>query len=160
MKKLFIDMDICEKCPQCVVECDYYYHPDNVGIIYLRELISFALYCRRCEEAPCINSCPRDALFKEEEKMVKRSTYLCISCYSCVNACPFGTIYHETTPYLTSRCDYCVDRSNGRKPVCVDSCPYGALDWKEGEEDEEKELFSLGERLLVHIKKWRKDLVK
>ncbi|MCD6521245.1 4Fe-4S binding protein [Candidatus Calescamantes bacterium] len=158
MKKLFIDMDICEECPECVVKCDYYYHPSNNGILHLRELISFALYCRRCEEAPCINSCPRDALYKDDEKMVRRNTYLCISCYSCMSACPFGTIYRETTPYLTYNCDYCIDRSDGNPPVCVSSCPHNALQWKEGEENEKEEIFQLGERVLVHIRRWKKDL--
>ncbi|NOZ64765.1 MAG: ferredoxin [Caldiserica bacterium] len=158
MKKLFIDMDICEKCPKCVVECDYYYHPGNIGIIDLRELVSFALYCRRCKEAPCVNSCPRDALAKIDDEMVRRNSYLCIACYTCMAACPFGTIFRETTPYLTSRCDFCIDRSNGEKPVCVETCTYGALDWREGEEEEEKEIFQIGERLLVHIKKWKRDI--
>ena len=72
-------------------------------------------------------------------------------------ACPFGTIHAEVIPYLTSICDYCVDRANGRKPVCVTSCPFGALDYKEGVEEPEKNIFQVGENLLVHVTGWRKD---
>ena len=100
MKKLFVDLDICAVCPECVVDCDYLYHPGNNGITHLREKAHFALICRHCEQAPCVNSCPQEALKRGEDKVVVRSNMLCIGCNSCLAACPFGTIYPEIIPFL------------------------------------------------------------
>ena len=165
MKSLFIDLDICASCPKCVVDCDYFYHPDNNGITHLREKAHFALICRHCEQAPCVNSCPQEALQRNEDKVVVRSNMLCVGCNSCVAACPFGTIYHDIIPFIAFSCDLCVDRCNdrpvcrptGREPVCVKTCPYGALKYGNFEEDIEKRIYQLKDRLSVHITAWRKD---
>jgi len=40
---------------------------NTVGLKTLRELAVFQFTCRRCEEAPCINVCPAEALEKDME---------------------------------------------------------------------------------------------
>ena len=66
-KKLYIDLEKCRECETCEVKCSYFYHPYNNGIIYLREIGEFATTCRKCEKAPCVASCPHDALEKQED---------------------------------------------------------------------------------------------
>ena len=46
----------------------YYYPSLNInGLKTIRELAAFRFTCRKCEDAPCINVCPADALEKDEE---------------------------------------------------------------------------------------------
>ena len=156
-KRLFVDLDICSKCPECVIDCSYFYHSGNRGIDSIREVASFALVCRQCEEAPCVTSCPQEALEKENDGALKRSNLLCIGCNSCTLACPFGTIYPEVIPYLVSKCDFCIDRADGKKPVCLPSCPYGALKYGVFRKAEKENKYLVGENLLVHLTTpWKK----
>jgi Fe-S-cluster-containing hydrogenase component 2 len=151
-KKLFIDLDICnsEQCEKCVIECSYFYHPVNTGIISLIELATYALICRQCEEPHCVNSCPKDALEKQQDGMLLRHTVRCVSCRTCSHACPYGTIYPEIVPHLANICDYCEGREDY---TCVPTCPYGALSVSD-KAPEGENVFELGNRLVVHSTHW------
>jgi len=128
---LLIDLDKCTECGrirECAIECSYPFHPSNTGITAVREAAAFAGVCRRCEEGTCIDACPRDALERDEQGVVHRHNLRCISCGSCVLACPFGTIQLETIPYALSLCDVCEGRlAPGELPVCIGTCPENAL---------------------------------
>ncbi len=151
-RRLLIDLDICssDKCGGCVVECSYFFHPYNNGIISLIELATYALVCRRCLEPHCVNVCPKDAIEKREDGVLVRHTMRCVSCRSCSHACPYGTIYPEILPGMADICDYCRGRG---EYTCVPTCPYGALSVVEGEIEGEN-VFGLGERLVVHSTHW------
>ena len=156
MKRLFIDLDVCNKCPECVVSCSYFYHPQNNGIASIREYATFATVCRQCDAAPCVKSCYHDALEKQEDGILKRYSMRCSSCKSCTIACPFGTIFPEFIPYLASCCDYCIGQS--KAPECIKTCPYHAIELKEAKEDPKQNIFFVGENLAVKSIKWnRKD---
>ena len=158
MKRLFIDLDICSKCPDCVVACSYFYHPQNNGITSLREYATFATVCRQCDEAPCVKSCYHDALEKQPDGLLKRYSMRCTSCKSCTIACPFGTIFPEFIPYLASRCDYFIGQD--KIPECIKTCPYHAIELKEIKEDPKQNIFFVGDNLAVKSIKWnRKDLL-
>jgi len=81
---------------------------------------------------------------------------LCTSCKSCSIACPFGVIMPEFIPYLDSKCDLCIGKTE-ELPLCVKSCPYQAVEVKEVEEDLEKNIFFIGKSLAVHSRRWLKD---
>ena len=161
-KRLFVDLDVCASgaCKQCVIKCSYFYHPDNVGIISIAELAAYALVCRKCEEPHCVNSCPVEALEqqKEKDKILVRHNMRCISCRSCSHACPYGTIYPETVPQLIHNCDFCLDRRDEmEEPVCIKSCPYGALTLKVGEAKPDENTFLVGDNLIVHSTHWDRE---
>jgi Fe-S-cluster-containing hydrogenase component 2 len=159
MKRLFIDLDICNNCQSCLVSCDYFYHPQNNGIAGLREYATFATICRHCEEAPCLKSCYRQALGRSSEGHIRRYKMRCTSCKSCTVACPFGIIFQDFIPYLDAKCDYCLG-GGAKLPKCVTSCPQKAIEVKEIEQDLEKNIFFVGEHLAVHSRKWsREDIV-
>jgi len=158
MKRLFVDLDICNKCEVCKITCDYFYHPQNNGITSLREYATFATICRHCEEAPCVNSCYHNALERSQEGHLKRYKMRCTSCKSCSIACPFGIIFQDFIPYLDSKCDYCIAAAK-ENPKCAASCPEKAIEVKEVQEDLEKDIYLIGEHLAVHSRKWsREDL--
>lgn len=156
-KRLFIDLEICSKCQECKVACDYFYHPQNNGITNLREYATFSLICRHCEEAPCVNACYYEALEKQPDGILKRYKMRCTSCKSCSLACPFGVIMPDFIPYLDSSCDYCIGLTKGRLPQCITSCPEKAIQIKEIEEKPEENIFFVGDNLAVRSRKWFKE---
>jgi len=138
VKKLVVDFEICRKCKDCVIKCSFPFHPVNDGSLTLREIIAWQVVCRRCNQPACVPSCHTEALKKREDGLIERSNTLCISCKSCTIGCPFGTIFPELVPYLTTGCDYCQNRlAEDEKPLCVQSCPPGAIEYREVTEKEE-----------------------
>lgn len=157
--KLFVDLDTCSsKCPACTVSCSYFYHPGNTGFFSLEEILTYILVCRKCEEPHCVNACPQNALEKQDNNILKRYLMRCIGCKSCVHACPYGTIYPEHVPYVSARCDLCVDRCDQKgEPLCVATCPYHALEVKDIAPDEAQHLYAVAENLVVHSTHWMRE---
>jgi len=162
MKRLYIDLEQCAKCEDCEMRCSYALHPRNVGIVRLRELAAFALVCRRCEDAPCVNACPWEALERRADKILTRHGMRCTSCKSCAAACPFGTIYPETIPLLFRQCDFCLRRlASDEVPVCVGSCPHGGVRFGEFTEDKEKHTYAISDNLVVYSDThWSREIEK
>lgn len=164
-KRLFIDLDICAsgECEKCVIECSYWHHtqePGNNGILSVAELATYAIICRKCEEPHCVNSCPVDALEqqKEKDKLLIRHNMLCVSCKTCSHACPYGTIYPENVPLLIHNCDFCLDRrKNKNEPLCIKTCPYGALKIVDADKELEEDTFLVGDNLVVHSTHWEQE---
>jgi len=123
----------------------------------LLEKVRFALICRKCETAPCIAACPNDALEKvatdgDDAGVLKRANMLCSGCGSCAIACPFGTIYTDLVPFVSSVCDVCKGRlKEGEKPLCVQSCEDGSIDYKQVDVDREEELIEVFEDIVVRV---------
>lgn len=155
MKRLVVDLDKCRECKECLAKCSYYYHKDNKGVHSLIEYLTFSLICRQCEEAPCIESCYHEALYKLDDGRVKRSNFKCTSCNSCRLACPFGTILPDMLDYISSNCDACVEKDD---VACISSCPYGAIEKRDIEEENEEEgIFFIGDKFAVKTTKWFKE---
>jgi len=159
-ERLFINLDVCAsgQCKECVLECSYYYHPTNNGIISVAELATYALVCRKCENPHCVASCPVDALEQQKDKgkFLMRHNMRCISCKSCSNACPYGVIYPENVPLLIHNCDFCLDRRKDKnEPLCIKSCPYGALSLKAGNAELDENTFLVGDNIIVRSTHWQ-----
>jgi len=163
--RLYIDLDRCATaaCEGCDIKCSYYHHqqkPVNNGIVSVTELATYALVCRRCEEPHCVNSCPHDALEQQKEKgkLLIRHPMRCVSCKTCSHACPYGTIYPEHVPLLIHNCDYCLNRRDQKsEPLCIASCPHGALKLRAASEPLEENTFLVGDHLMVHSTHWQKE---
>ena len=140
--------------------CSYIQHPANSGITTLREFAHFAVVCRRCDDAPCIVSCPWKALELQPENMLKRYMMRCTSCKNCSRACPFGVIYPETIPSVIAKCDFCLGRlKEGEAPICLESCSHGGIQYGEFEEKQEAGVFKASEYLLIKTSyKWERSL--
>ncbi|UCD49334.1 MAG: 4Fe-4S dicluster domain-containing protein [Phycisphaerales bacterium] len=135
--KLIVDLAKADLQAALHIQCSYKHHPGNQGFDALLEMTRFALICRRCESAPCVKACPRGALEKvpsdtHDAGVLKRANMLCTGCGTCAIACPFGTIYTDLIPFPSSVCDVCRDRlAPGEKPLCVQTCADGCLDYAE-----------------------------
>lgn len=101
------------------------------------------IICRQCKAPSCVDTCPAEAMVRDDEGVVRRRMFRCIGCGSCARACPFGVIPDQlagTPPSVRSvertsggrvaKCDLCSDRTAGDPqalPRCVAGCPSGAL---------------------------------
>ena len=157
--RLFVDLDKCNECKECRASCDYFYHPQNSGVASLREYVTFATICRRCDEAPCVNSCYHNALERQPDGYLKRYKLRCTSCKSCSVACPFGVILPDLIPYFDSKCDFCIG-AQGKMPKCIASCPEKAVEFREVEESLEQDIYFVGEHLAVHTRRWSREDVQ
>lgn len=153
-KKILIDLIKCRECETCTADCVYTFHPENKGIIALKELAAFAVSCRKCKDAPCINVCPADALEKNDDNMVVRAVNLCVACKSCVTICPFGTLLNDFFESKKSICDYCDLNGKDQELLCVKTCPVDALEVTERDESPEEHLYQINEKVLVRDYKW------
>ena len=159
-KRLFIDLEELRK-NEIPVKCSYLYHPDNNGVLTLRELATYAVICRQCELANCIEACPKEALEKQENGVLKRYNLRCIGCKSCSIACPFGTILPELLPFYTAGCDFCLGRTpEVDVPDCVKSSPGNAIEYREVEEDPKNGIYFVGEHLAVRAANFKAKLAE
>ncbi len=157
-KRILIDLMKCRECEQCLAECAYPHHPYNKGVNALLEMAVFQFTCRRCEEAPCIDICPAEALERDTQGVVERATNLCIACKSCVAVCPFGTLMNQFFEVRKSICDYCRFDESAEVLRCMETCPKGALSFTDADPDAESFLFELNERVMVKDYAW--DIIK
>ncbi len=157
-KRLFIDLEVCSSCPECVTSCDYFYHPGNNGAISVRERAALSIVCRRCENPLCVSACTRDALEKSDSGALRRHNMLCVGCKSCSLACPFGTLLPEIIPYAVSVCDYCLGSlPDDNVPLCLETCPLGAIRFVAVREDVSNNRYAVDEHLVVHALPWKKE---
>ncbi|MGL5409629.1 MAG: DMSO/selenate family reductase complex B subunit, partial [Shewanella sp.] len=95
----------------------------------------FAYYmsigCNHCSKPVCVQACPTGAMHKRrEDGLVHVAQELCIGCESCARACPYDAPQIDRERKVMTKCDGCFERiAQGRKPVCVESCPLRALDF-------------------------------
>ncbi|MCK5241709.1 4Fe-4S binding protein [bacterium] len=160
-KRIVIDLYKCDQCKQCDVKCDYWYRPhaSDHGILALREMVTYLVVCRRCENPNCVAACRFEALERQPEGHMQRYNLRCVSCKSCVQACPFGTIYPDTVPYYTAKCNLCVSRIGQEYPICIVNCKNNAIEYKEVRDSESEGLVIISEYLAVRAPQWVKESV-
>jgi formate dehydrogenase iron-sulfur subunit len=86
--------------------------------------------CMHCLHPGCVSACTVGALRKTALGPVVYDSAKCIGCRYCQYACPFGvpTYQWDNVLGLIRKCEMCYSRvTEGEKPVCVASCPNGAL---------------------------------
>jgi Fe-S-cluster-containing hydrogenase component 2 len=160
-KHLFIDSTKCDECAECTIKCSYFYQPhvSDHGVIALRELIAYALICRRCENPSCVAACRFEALEFGPDKILKRYNMRCVSCKCCSQACPFGTIYPEVIPFYAVQCDYCMSKLAGGNTSCLSGCAKQAIEYKEVEESPKDGIYKVNDNLYAKAPRFIKENV-
>ena len=128
-KKLTVIPEQCSGCRICELVCALKHFEVNnpkksairVMVTYPHPVLRMPIVCSQCKEPPCEKVCPVDALHRLNG-VVELNKELCISCYKCVEACPFGAIYAHDDCEYPIKCDMC-----GGDPECVKKCPKGAI---------------------------------
>jgi anaerobic dimethyl sulfoxide reductase subunit B (iron-sulfur subunit) len=77
--------------------------------------------------------CPVEAVSKDDNGIVLVDRTACLgrdSCGLCLEACPYDVPQFGAEDDIgMEKCDFCYDRlAEGKKPICVESCPMHALD--------------------------------
>ena len=126
----------------------------TLGPVKTRRGIAFTFYpghCNHCEQPACVNVCPAplaeisysDPVTGSKKKMVVAATWKdpvngivridgerCIGCGACVDACPYHARYmnNQMEKPRVDKCSFCIERvEQGMEPVCVETCPSGAI---------------------------------
>ncbi len=102
----------------------YYYKvisPERarVRVVRLEPALDFPLFCRNCEDAPCIAACPEGALSRTSKGIVIVNNRKCNGTGVCVEACPYNAIHIHPDTGKAIKCIQCGQ--------CVDRCPADAL---------------------------------
>lgn len=140
---------LAEKHDLQLPEALFYPILNSNGLKTIRELAVFRYTCRKCEEAPCIEACPAEALEKDGEGIISRHTNLCVSCKSCVAICPFGTMMTDFFKHHRSK-DLYYDLTNSRElEKFIEACPPGTVSKTDMKESPEENIFRLNERVLI-----------
>ena len=138
----YFDMTRCSGCAACRTACQDRFDLFEVGFAPPRghryqtgTFPSVAGYvtsvsCNHCEKPACVENCPTGAMFKNKDGLVLHDDDVCISCQTCLNVCPYGAPQYIEAENLVVKCDTCnALREGGYLPVCVDACPYRALEF-------------------------------
>jgi len=176
MKKIYFKEEYCMACRLCEIAC-LVAHSKSKKIIkaYKEEFptltarlvieqkgpLSFAIQCRHCKDAPCVEACITSAMkWDKKTGAVSHDRDKCVGCWMCVMSCPFGVILMDTSvktiqgvgrvstrpPKPEASNHNVADTSVSGKivtkcdlcadvgsPACVDACPNEALVYRESE---------------------------
>lgn len=131
---LKIEHELCWGCKACEVACKQENKaPDGVKLIAVSEdgpheidgKLSFIFHvnlCRHCDEPPCVDVCPDDAINKREDGIVVMNYELCTGCQACIQVCPYDAIDFDDDRGVAQKCNLCHHRvDEGLIPACADN---------------------------------------
>ena len=144
----FFDQSRCTNCHACSIACKDWNYGEEIKSSYVKwlrmmqwekgvfpevEMHTLFATCYHCEKPICVDACPNDALFKEDQfGAVLLDSDKCKGSRQCWIACPYGAPQYEDNAPGTpmSKCTMCYDKLlQGELPVCVAACPQRALDF-------------------------------
>ena len=84
--------------------------------------------CNHCANPPCVRICPVSAMYQRSDGIVEFDPSICIGCKSCMQACPYDSIYLDPETNTAAKCHFCAHRLEvGLEPACVVVCPEHAI---------------------------------
>ncbi len=134
---LFIDHNACWGCKTCEVACkqeneagigiklieitEMFFSPENGQLDFTYRVN----VCKHCDDPPCSDVCPEEAITKKEDSIVLINYENCSGCRLCVEACPYNAISFDEDKMLAQKCNLCSQRvAKGLIPACADNvCP-------------------------------------
>lgn len=167
MKVFTIDVARCNGCYNCQIVCKdehvgndwtpYSKPQPETGQFWLKlnenvrgtvpkvKVAYMPILCNHCRNAPCIQSCPEDAIYQRPDGLVIIDPIKCTGCKSCVDGCPYHVIYFNDGLNIAQKCTGCAHLldSGWKVPRCVDACPTEAI--KFVEENEAKDFIEYTE---------------
>lgn len=142
---LVIDLERCIGCHTCTIACKLENsmekgsgirvetiggpHRDTPGGEYPNLSMHFLpVPCMHCDEPPCLDACPLEAIFKREDGIVLVDEEKCDGCQTCLPACPYGVLIFDDEKEIVRKCTLCAHRvDEGVEPFCVTCCETEAI---------------------------------
>ena len=124
---MVIDLRKCVGCTSCTIACiaenklppGVVYRPvlmEEIGMYPNTTMNFLPRPCMQCDEPPCVDVCPVNATYKNQDGIVVIDYDQCIGCRSCIPACPYGArsfdfeqTYTQNTP---DKADFMLGQSN------------------------------------------------
>ena len=153
-KKVLIDLYKLRNLDECKAEAIYKAGPAEKSFKTIRELATFQFTCRKCDNAPCINSCPADALEKDKDGIINRAVNLCIRCKSCITICPFGTMMNDLFEVKTSDYKYMNLSDDSEMEEFASAYPDDIVKVVDIDEDPKENIYKLNDKILVKEYIW------
>ncbi len=155
MKSLVFYPDRCLGCRICETICAVEHvgmiNPERSRIKVIKNDergLDVVNVCLQCEEAPCVASCPVDAISRNNDYAININQELCSLCGLCVEACPYGGISLDEQSGEFIVCDLC-----GGNPTCVEWCPTNAIQYTQLSEGEKKKISEAHLSILQSVEK-------
>jgi Fe-S-cluster-containing hydrogenase component 2 len=130
-KFIFLDPSKCNGCGDCETACSVKRTGlDNPSLSCIRVIQNenirefyLPILCMQCTHPPCMEACPRDALYRDMTSNGIMIDYnRCVGCRMCYAACPFGAMGFDDLRGRAFKCDFC-----DGNPECVHACKTDAL---------------------------------
>lgn len=120
----------CSGCRRCMIACSLHHEgqiwpaASRIRVFMLIPGVEIPHLCAQCDDYPCVNSCPVEALaVSSSTSAVIVDREKCTSCGRCVTACP-GTIpFLHPSDQKAVICDLC-----DGDPACVKACQKANFD--------------------------------
>ncbi|MEH7110267.1 DMSO/selenate family reductase complex B subunit [Bacillus sp. JJ1764] len=147
----YINQSLCSGCKACTVACKdknnlnvginfrrvYAYEEGSFlqkptsGIVQNVKAYYFSIACNHCSNPRCVPTCPVGAISKNKDNgVVTIDQDVCQGTQLCVKACPYGAPQYNKKVFRSNKCDFCLDlQEKGEDPVCVSTCPMGAIEF-------------------------------
>ena len=164
-----IDLSICNGCHNCQISCKDEHvandwspyakpQPDTGqfwnkvinlerGTVPKVQVTYHHTICQHCENAPCMEACPQNAIYRRPDGIVIIDPEKCRGNQLCMEACPYeNVIYFNDDANIAQKCTFCahlIDRG-WTETRCSDACPTGAFTF--GDEDDPKIKEKIGRR--------------
>jgi anaerobic carbon-monoxide dehydrogenase iron sulfur subunit len=129
-KFILVDPEKCIGCRSCALACAFEHDGEfslslsRISPLWMEDMGRFIpMTCQQCEDAACIEACPRGAISADPKtgaKVVDEAR--CIGCRACFLVCPFGIPAIHRDKGCMIKCDLC-----GGTPQCVEECSREAL---------------------------------
>jgi Fe-S-cluster-containing dehydrogenase component len=136
-RALIIEEFACWGCMACELACKQEFNPVDAenGIKYLSvwgdgpKLMNGKLdfmwrvnVCKHCDDPPCAQVCPVEAIMKREDGIVILDSEKCTGCQLCIDECPYHAISFDDEKKTAAKCNLCHHRvDKGLYPACADN---------------------------------------
>ncbi|MHA2394395.1 MAG: 4Fe-4S dicluster domain-containing protein [Promethearchaeota archaeon] len=116
----------CSGCRRCEVACSIHHEgkiwpeASRIRVFMLVPGVEIPHLCAQCDDAPCIDSCPVNALSVNEETGAILVDETCTACSNCIKACPGNIPTIHPTKKIALLCDLC-----DGDPRCTKVCLEG-----------------------------------
>lgn len=133
---LVIDDEACWGCKTCEVACSQEYDFASKFMFVTEEgptpgegMLDYQYrvgVCRHCDDPPCAQVCPEQAISQRDDGIVLLDTDACTGCRSCIEACPYQAIGFDEANEKAFKCNMCHHRvDQGLIPACADNVCLG-----------------------------------